>query len=224
MFQEVMLLEQREKPFNDPNFIYEPKIDGHRLQLNFTDGKTTLFTRHNNDCTRQYPELHHIEVDGDVVLDGEVCCINPETGAIDFELVMSRFQIKDPAKVATAMKKLPVSYVVFDILFYNGQDLRGLPLMKRKKILHNVLPDTLQIHKIPFIEKDGISLFNEIKKLDMEGIVAKRKDSLYIGKRSSDWIKVSNYQYTDVYLTGYRKGEFGWLASVMEMDGKLRPV
>ncbi|KKX54196.1 hypothetical protein [Brevibacillus borstelensis] len=223
MFLEPMLLEQKDQPFDDSRFIYEPKIDGHRLILSKISGKTTLYTRHNNECTAQYPELLEWPVEKDIVLDGEVYCVDQD-GQIDFELVMSRFQTKGTERIVAAAKRQPVGLMVFDILHYDGQDLRGVPLMQRKEILDSVVPDTPSIHKIQFLEKGGTALFDAIKQQDLEGIVCKRKDSRYIGKRSADWIKVINYQYADVYLTGYRKSEFGWLASVMGTDGQLRPA
>lgn len=223
MFFEPMLLEQRDKPFDEASFIYEPKIDGHRLVLSKFGESTKLYTRHNNDCTAQYPELHEVLADGDVILDGEVFCVD-QRGQIDFELVMSRFHTRGADRIATAMKRQPVGYMIFDILYHNGRDLRGLPLMQRKEILDKVLQDTPTIRKIQFVEKEGVALFEAIKQHDMEGIVAKKKDSIYVGKRSPHWIKVINYQYADVYITGYRKGEFGWLASVMDTNGRMRPA
>mgnify|MGYP001296008360 CR=1 FL=1 len=216
-----MLLKQANEPFDDSRWLYEPKLDGHRLILTRVGGITKLYTRHQNECTRQYPELHCVPVDGDVILDGEVFCVN-QHGQIDFELVMSRFQTKDDEKIAAAMKRQPVKYMVFDILYYNGRDLRGLPLLQRKEILDQVLQDTHTVSKVQFIEKEGTALFEAIRQQDMEGIVCKRKSSVYVGKRSSDWLKVINYQYADVYITGYRKGKFGWLVSMADFSGKLR--
>ncbi|MDC0763512.1 RNA ligase family protein [Brevibacillus sp. AG] len=223
MFLEPMLLEKVDKPFDDSRFIYEPKIDGHRMVLSQIGGKTKLYTRHHNECTAQYPELLGLMIDKDIILDGEVYCID-EHGQVDFELVMSRFQTKGASKIAAAMKRLPVGLMVFDILHYDGQDLRVLPLMERKEILDRVVPDTSTIRKIQFIEKEGTALFNAMEQNDMEGIVCKRKDSTYVGKRSADWIKVINYQCTDVFISGYRKGDFGWLTSVVDTNGKMRPA
>lgn len=223
MFIEPMLLVQRDKPFDKSDFIAEPKIDGHRLILSKVGGQLKLYTRHNNDCTIQYPELHDLPVDKDIILDGEVYCVD-ENGQVDFELVMSRFQTKGADKIAAAAKRSPVGYMVFDILHYNGLDLRGLPLLERKEILDHVLPDTPHIHKIQFIEGEGNALFDAIRQQDMEGIVIKKKNSFYVGRRSSNWIKVINYQYADVYISGYRKGEFGWLVSVPDISGRMRPA
>lgn len=223
MFLEPMLLEKRDRPFDDSRFIYEPKIDGHRLVLSISNDTTKLFTRHHNECTDQYPELLDLPIDKDIVLDGEVYCID-EKGNVDFELVMGRFQTKGVSMIATAMNRLPVGYMVFDILHYDGQDLRGLPLMERKSILEEVVPETLSVRKIQFIEEKGTMLFDAMKQNDMEGIVCKKKDSVYVGKRSADWLKVINYQYADIFISGYRKDEFGWLASVMDTNGTMRPA
>jgi DNA ligase-1 len=116
-------------------YLFEPKIDGHRLIMTYKNGETRLFTRHNNECTRKYPELWNPAVTGDdYILDGEVCSIDPDTGAIDFERVMGRFQLSKQAKINAAAKTRPVHYIVFDVLRHNGRDLRRLPLIKRKSI------------------------------------------------------------------------------------------
>ncbi|MDQ1913240.1 ATP-dependent DNA ligase [Paenibacillus sp. GD4] len=221
MYISPMLLQSTDRPFNDPAFIFEPKIDGHRLILSHKNNETRMWTRNQNECTRQYPELHQIPIDGDVVLDGEVCSINPETGQIDFELVMERFQLKKKDKIASHSLQNPVHYLIWDILFHNGRDLRSLPLMKRRSILEIVLDQNERFSLVPQIEGNGVALYHSIVERSMEGIVAKRKDSLYVSRRSSDWLKLVNYQYADVYIGGYRKDEFGWLAYVEE-EGKKR--
>lgn len=223
MFIEPMLLYSCEKPFSDRAYIFEPKIDGHRLILSKTVKGVRLYTRHHNDCTQQYPELWDVPVDNDVVLDGEVCCADPVTGNISFEMVMERFQLKNKTKIQAYRNQSPVSYVVWDILFHKGRDLRKLPLVKRRSILDSVLLPNAQFSLVPQIEGRGEDLYKSIVERSMEGIVAKRKSSTYVSRRSHDWIKVINYQYADVYLAGYRKDEFGWLAHVME-NGKLRPA
>ena len=92
MFIQPMLLGKREEPFDDDRYVFQPKIDGHRLILSRTSGHVRLYTRHNNEVTRQYPELHNVPVDGcaDIVLDGEVARLD-ETGWVDFEAIMERF-------------------------------------------------------------------------------------------------------------------------------------
>ncbi|RKP54931.1 ATP-dependent DNA ligase [Cohnella endophytica] len=213
MFLVPMLLEKREKPFDDERYIFEPKIDGHRLILSMENGIVRLFTRHNNDVTRQYPELYNVPIeDGtDVVLDGEVACINPATGTIDFEMVMERFITKKPLAITEASVRQPVVFFVFDILRYRGEDLRGRPLMERKSLLTEVLTENRHFSKVINIEGAGNSMFTAIKEKQLEGIVAKRKNSKYVSRRDSNWIKIINYNYAEVQIAGYRKNQFGWL-------------
>ncbi|WP_019123729.1 RNA ligase family protein [Brevibacillus massiliensis] len=215
MFISPMLLEQVDAPFSDDQYIFEPKIDGHRLILSRINGVTKLYTRHNNDVTAKYPEL--ISDGPNVILDGEVVVLDPETGYPDFELTMQRFQSKSA--------QLPVSYVVFDIMRYQDTDLQGLPLLERKSFLDRAVTDSPTVCKIAYVDGRGEDLYQAIVARKMEGVVAKRKDSAYApGKRVDTWLKIVNYSYANVYITGYRKGEFGWLASIYGNDGRLRPA
>jgi DNA ligase-1 len=219
MFIAPMLLDRKDDPFNDDQYIFEPKMDGHRLIVSHIDFQIRLYTRNNNEVTRQYPELLKVPTDHDVVLDGEVCCMNPDTGHIDFESVTERFMIKKETKIRDAVKNQSVHYIVFDILMLDGQDLRHLPLMDRKAILARVLADNDYFSKINPVEGRGEDLFRVIQEQRMEGIVAKKKSSIYVSERSANWIKVINYQYTDVLIAGYKKKQFGWIAHVETENG-----
>lgn len=209
MFISPMLLETASGPFNDLNYIFEPKIDGHRLILDKEGGKVRLFTRHETEVTRQYPELLGLAID-DVELDGEVACADT-AGDICFETVMERFAAKRLDKVRRLAESCPVQFVVFDILRLGGRDLRGLPLTERKAILAGLHFGNPHIAAIPYIQERGVELFEQIKQQCMEGIVGKRADSLYVSRRSADWLKVINWQHTSVWISGYRKDSFGWL-------------
>lgn len=222
MFIAPMLLATAESAFSHADYIFEPKIDGHRLILSRQNGRTRLYTRHKVECTRQYPELLRIAID-DIVLDGEVACVDPQTGAIEFESVMERFSANRDEKINSLATALPANYIVFDILRLNGQDLRGLPLIKRKEILAHLNFGNERISKMLYIEREGERLFEEIKSRQLEGIVAKRKESTYVSRRSAAWQKVINWQFAEVVITGWRKSEFGWLAAVDD-GGQLRPA
>lgn len=223
MFISPMLLEKIDSPFNSSTHIFEPKIDGHRLILSRQNGETRFWTRHKTECTRKYPELWEVPIQGDVILDGEVCCLDPETGSIEFEAVMERFQIRKHDKIKAAVNHRPVHFVVFDILQYNDRDLRDLPLMKRKSILDAVLVPNPYFSKITYVDERGEDLYKLICERKMEGIVAKKKDSTYVSRRSHDWLKVVRYEEVEVFISGYRKDEFGWLAQVEE-NGRKRPA
>lgn len=223
MFISPMLLETSPVPFSHSDYIFEPKVDGHRLIYSQQAGEIRLYTRHNNDCTQQYPELS-LPFGSDIILDGEVACTDPLTGLNDFEAVMSRFSTRQHSKVQQLTKTLPATFAIFDILQYKGQDLRKLPLMERKMILHSLSLPSSNFGVVPHIEGAGEDLYAQIEAMGMEGVVGKRKDSQYVSRRSRDWMKVINWSYADVYITGYRKTEFGWLAAVPDLSGRLRPA
>lgn len=228
MFISPMLLETAAAPFSDSRYIYEPKIDGHRLIYAQSGGNVRLYTRHNNECTRQYPEVNgntNAPFPYDITLDGEIACVDPQTGAVDFESVMSRFQARRSDTIRRLTTELPVTYVIFDILRYKGEDLRNRPLMERKAILAGLTLPNAHFGVTPYVEGAGEALFAQMQARSMEGVVAKRKDSAYeTGKRSAQWQKIINWTYADVYLSGYKKAEFGWLASVPDNRGKMRPA
>ncbi|KKO54489.1 ATP-dependent DNA ligase [Paenibacillus sp. DMB20] len=224
MFIDPMLLATAQSPFSDSRYIFEPKIDGHRLIFSQQNGIVRLYTRHNNDCTRQYPEIAGVLFPHDIVLDGEIACVDPATGTSDFESVMARFQAKKADKIAALSVTQPATFVIFDVLQYNGKDLRRLPLMERKEILAQIPLTSASFGIVPFINGAGEALFTQIQACGMEGVVGKRKNSAYeTGRRSDAWRKVINWSYADVFITGYRKKEFGWLAGIYD-NAKIRPA
>lgn len=209
-----------EEPFDDPDYIFEPQINGHRLMLHRKNGAVKLYTRFGNECSRQYPELLAMPTDDDLVLDGVVCRIAPD-GYIDLESVMERFRLTRATKIRAAAAADPVHVVVFDILERNGEDLRGLPLTERKQILRDSLDDNPRYSHSLYVPDEGKRLFAAIRERRLEGMIAKRKDSGYIGGRSEDWQKIIRYTYAVVELAGYRKDRPGWLISY---QGRLAGV
>lgn len=225
MFIKPMLLQSRDEPFDHKDYIFEPKMDGFRAILSKMNNQTTLYTRHQTIVTDRFPELQTVPIDHDVILDGEVVCYDPKNGSVDFEAVMERFQTRSERMIERKRITRPVTMVVFDILYYAGQDLRKLPLLERKAVLENVLADQESFSKSRFIEEQGISFFKAIQNAGLEGIVAKKTGphTRYTAGRSDQWLKIINWQYEKVYLTGYRKDRFGWFAAV-ENDGGMLPV
>lgn len=184
------LIEQPFEPFTDELYVYEPKIDGHRLILSREGKETRLWTRYKEECTRQYPELHSVPIEGDMVLDGEACCMNPDTRLADLGLVMERLQLMKKRRIASFAAQRPVNYVIWDILFYKGRDLRDLPLMKRRSILESVLMPDDRFILVPQTEDSADALLRSDENLVMKGIVAKKKDSPYVSRRSHDWLSM----------------------------------
>lgn len=207
-----------EEPFNSDDYLFEPKLDGHRLIVSFINGQVAMYTRHSNEVARQYPELFNVPVDShiDVVFDGEVARVR-EDGTNDFEELMQRFQLGKLTKIKDASRTHPVRYFVFDILYLNGKSLTHLPLIKRKEILARILKPNAYYRLTMSIEQQGEALFQAIGDIGLEGIVAKKKNSKYVSSRSNKWLKIINYQYAEVAISGYRRREFGFL---LEHEGR----
>ncbi|WP_085520938.1 ATP-dependent DNA ligase [Tuberibacillus sp. Marseille-P3662] len=224
MFIAPMLLETSEHAFDHSDYIFEPKFDGFRAIISVNQGMTTIYTRHQTVVTERFPELLNGSIADDVILDGEIVCYDQATQNVDFELVMNRFSTKHPEKVRRKSRSLPCSFIAFDILYYKGKDLRGLPLRERKTVLENVLADHAFIHQTPYVVGEGKKLFKTIQTANMEGICAKFSNSPYQSRRSPHWRKIINWRYTEVYLTGYLKAPaFGWLAAI-KANNRLNPV
>ncbi|MGM0900677.1 MAG: ATP-dependent DNA ligase [Bacillota bacterium] len=218
MFVSPMLLQRAEQPFDDDSYITELKLDGIRLLLSKFDNMVQLYTRHNNEVTGKFPELLTIQIPDGTVLDGEII-VTDQAGKPDFEAIMSRFMSK-----RKMIDNGTLSYVVFDVLQYKGESVTRLPLMERKKLLEEIIKeDSGLVAKVKYIEGHGSPYFDLVKQQGLEGIVLKRKDSRYeVGKRSQAWLKVINYQFEDVLITGFRKGEFGILLTFL--DGKAAGI
>ncbi|MGO4544595.1 hypothetical protein AB4Z29_07350 [Paenibacillus sp. 2TAB23] len=197
MFVKPMLMTEHAQPFDDDNYIFEPLIDGHRLQLSFIHSKPNLYTKHCNDVTRQYPELHNVplRVPADVLLDGEVAYVNPDSGVFDYRVLQERYRIKKEPMIREAKRTNPIIFFVFDLLYYNGLDMRKQPLLERKKLLNFILEDNAYFKKMLYVEREGSALFDLVKSSELEGVACKRKDSIYMEGKQGDWVQVLNGEY-----------------------------
>ncbi|MEI2465103.1 ATP-dependent DNA ligase [Niallia taxi] len=206
MFISPMLLHKSDHPFDDSSYITELKADGIRLILSKFGGKVRLFTRHKNEVTSLFPELLNLNIPDNTAIDGEIV-VTDGIGKPDFEAMMERFQSRK-----TSHK---ISYVVFDVMYYKNEKVTSRPLLERKEILNKIIPiDTPLCTKVQWIPGNAVQYFELIKQQGLEGIVQKKDSSVYeINKRSYNWLKVINYQYETVKVTGLRKDEFGVMMS-----------
>ncbi|HEY8365447.1 MAG TPA: ATP-dependent DNA ligase [Haloplasmataceae bacterium] len=201
-----MLLVEGE-PFDSKDFIYELKLDGIRC-LAYLDDYTELRNKRNKDVTFIYPELKRLykQVNKRCILDGEL--IITVNGVPDFFEIQRRSLMTNPYKISIASKSKPVSFVCYDILYYDDKEVNTLPLEERKDLLSkNVIEnETLAISR--FIEEKGIAFYQLAVKKNLEGVVAKRKTSLYYyGKRSKEWIKFKWMYDDDFIICGYVRDE-----------------
>jgi bifunctional non-homologous end joining protein LigD len=180
-------LSRRPEPFDSDEYLYELKIDGFRALAHLADGKGELVSR-NGNVFRGFAELatwiaEHLKVD-DAVLDGEIACLDGDGRPIFKDLLF---------------RKSTCIFVAFDLLYLNGKDLRTLPLIERKRQLRMLLSrKRSRILYLDHVENDGRLLFEQIVKMDLEGMVCKRKSSPYRAaeKPSPYWIKVKNPRYS----------------------------
>jgi bifunctional non-homologous end joining protein LigD len=184
-----MRLSRRPEPFDSDDFIYELKIDGFRALAHIQNGQGELVSR-NSNTFRGFAELAtwiagHLRVES-AVLDGEICCLDPD-GRPNFRDLLFR--------------QRQAIFIAFDLLYLNGRDLRPLPLVQRKTLLKRLIRrKRARMFYLDHVEGDGCLLFEQIRKMDLEGIVCKRKDSPYkvTEKPSRYWIKVKNSRYSQL--------------------------
>lgn len=199
-----MLLKERDKPFIDDNYIFELKYDGIRTLLYVSPKTFKLITRNGNDLANIYPELKSVQnIVGKhkVIFDGEIVAF--KNGKPSFSELQHRNHLKNISKIKLMINEIPVCFVVFDIIYFD-KDLTNLTLMERKKILNDFTDTDIFIKTKMY--NDGLKLFKHIKKIGLEGIVAKQKDSKYIlGKRVENWVKIKNFKKEYFYVYGVTK-------------------
>ncbi|MFL5534326.1 MAG: DNA ligase D, partial [Gemmatimonadales bacterium] len=223
-----MLAEAQEKPFNAPGWLFELKLDGYRT-LASRDQTSRLLSRNGNDLSACFPEivqaLKALPFER-VLLDGELVALD-EQGRPNFQRLQQRAQLRRALDIRHAVVDCPVTFYAFDLLAFDGFDLRGLPLSTRKGLLQRVAPLAGVIRYLDHFEDDGIVLYQQVQKLGLEGIVAKRGDSPYKSGRSSVWIKVRTRRTEDFVVVGFTepKGSrsgFGALHLGSYHNGELR--
>lgn len=198
-----MLLTEIEKPFDDENYLYEIKFDGIRATIHVEKDKINIYSRHKKDITNIYPELINIKntVSDNYILDGEIIIL--ENGIPSFTKLEQRSHLKDLSKIKHASLNNPVCFIAFDCLYQN-KDLANKPLIERKKALETI-PDSDYLIKAKYILKEGKKLFSKIKKLKLEGIVAKNINSTYkTNCRTKNWLKIKNIKDSTFYIGGYK--------------------
>jgi bifunctional non-homologous end joining protein LigD len=206
-----MLASLAQAPFSRADWIYEPKLDGYRTLALIRDGNATLLSRNGNNVTQTYntllPELLHQRAQ-ELILDGEIIAMD-EKGKQCFQCLQDYTKSMQPAK-AKRERQYPLIYYVFDILYLDGYDLRGVPLRRRKELLKHVFVPGNEVRLVEYYEKDGETVYKAAVKNGLEGVVAKQLDSIYeAGKRSPDWLKIKATKSDEFIICGYSTAEGG---------------
>jgi len=207
-------------------WIFEVKWDGVRA-LNFIrNGAWTAYTRNENRCERQYPELqvipHYIDAE-EAILDGEIVVLDGQ-GISHFELIQNRIHLQDANAIAKLGQKNPVHLFLFDLLYLDGVDLRRTPLIERKRLLGRIVKPFPLIRVSDHFENAGEQLLEAARQSGLEGLLAKCTTSVYESRRSRNWLKLKVTSEQEFVIAGYTPGErehFGSLALGYYEDGKL---
>ncbi|MFL6189908.1 MAG: non-homologous end-joining DNA ligase [Actinomycetes bacterium] len=226
---EPMMAVLTAKPFDDDEWLFEVKWDGHRCLANLGTS-TRLTSRTRRDMTAQFPELidmHRQLAARNAVVDGEIVALDRD-GRPSFERMQDRFH-RTPEELARNKGRVPVQFLAFDLLWLDGRPLLELPLHERRARLEEVLVETKDIRLSQVVEGAGTAFFDHVKALQLEGIVAKRADSCYRpGVRSADWRKIKALCVQDCVIVGWTPGKGGRAATLGSLllavydDGRLR--
>lgn len=189
------------KPPAGPGWLHEIKYDGYRILARIKDGEVRLYTRNGNDWTGRFPSiasgLSSLRIN-DAWLDGEVVFLRQD-GTTSFEGLQGALG---------AGRETELVYYTFDILYFNGYSLLNVPLFERKKILNWTLKASAQPHDprlrySDHVEASGPEVLRSACELGLEGIVSKRKDSVYIPARSKEWLKCKCHLRQEFVIGGY---------------------
>ncbi len=167
----------------------------------------TIQSRNAKELKTFFPELEELrQLAKNVVVDGEI--VTMKQGKVDFHSLQERGHVISAREVEGLRQKSPATFILFDILEKKGQPLIDLPLIERKVILKESVKEGSHIIINDYVEDKGEQYYQVILQQDLEGMVAKRKDSLYeLGLRTGSWLKIKNIKSCDCVIFGYSKGE-----------------
>jgi len=234
-FVPPMLATPGRAPFDDPDWLFEPKWDGYRVQAVVAGGRVRLWTRNRSDAAAYFPELAgppHWIAAREAIVDGEVVALDAE-GRPDFGLLQARLGGTPggpgPTPGARAEgRAAPLSYQAFDLLWCEGRSLIGVALEERKELLRLVLREHPRVRYGAHVETHGIAFFAAAAEQGLEGAMAKHRRSRYEpGRRSVSWLKLKVRPEQDLVVAGYVPGrgshrDLGALVVGIVEDGRLR--
>lgn len=201
-----MLATLGDNPFFEKGWMYERKFDGERCLAVVKDGKVRLLSRNSVSLDDSYPEIvealekQHLP---DSVLDGEMVAFSGNVTS--FSRLQGRMNISDPAKAKES--NITVHYYLFDLPFFDGVDLSGYPLKKRKTLLKAACDYRDHIRFSAHRIKDGERYYREAAQKGWEGIMAKKADSTYTHSRSRNWLKFKCARGQEFVIGGFTEPE-----------------
>ncbi len=199
-----MLIGEIKEAFNSDKHIFELKLDGSRCIAYLDKNEVDLRNKRNIKLISKFPELLDInkQVKKRCILDGELVVM--VDGKPDFFELQRRSLMSNQFKIELELSKYPANFIAYDILYLDDKQVTDLPLIERKKLLTKTVKENERIAVSRYIEYNGINLYNLTQQQQLEGIVAKLKDSkYYFNKRTKDWIKIKWLKDDDFVVCGY---------------------
>jgi bifunctional non-homologous end joining protein LigD len=207
-----------------PGWSYEFKWDGVRVIAACGPEEPRLYARSGTTVTIAYPEISSLRLPPDTILDGEMVVMDSR-GRPSFTALAERMHVRDRNKAAALASTLPVTYMIFDVVRLNGEDLTRRPYAVRRELLEG-LDLAGRNWMVPPVFTDGEATAEAAREFQLEGVVAKRADTPYTpGLRSPDWVKVKFDHTGDYVIGGWRAGARrlgGLLVGAPGPDGQLR--
>src|SRR3954447_18035047 len=212
-------------PFDDPDWLFEVKWDGFRVEAVVDGGSVRLWARGEQDAARYFgPFLEPADwiTAGTAVADGEVIALDAH-GEPDFALLQARIKGRGAAAEPNAFV-----YEVFDLLHLDGRSLIGQPLEERRRLPGAILRPHARARLSEHVEAGGVAFFEAARERGLEGIMAKDRRSQYLpGRRSDAWRKVKIRPEQELVVGGWRRGigyasDLGALLVGIHEDGELR--
>jgi bifunctional non-homologous end joining protein LigD len=206
-----------DQPPGGKNWLYEIKWDGVRGICFIDNGRMYIQSRTGNRCERQYPELTvlpnfvHAET---AIIDCEIAVLD-EQGRPSFSLIQPRIGQSDPNSIAHLSRSTPVTLFAFDLLYWNGFDLRGSPLAERKRALKAILESTDRIRYSEHFVAGGPEMLEAARQAGLEGVMAKRLDSKYESRRSNCWLKIKVHNQQEFVIGGFTHGDREYFSSLV---------
>ncbi|MEP7322303.1 MAG: non-homologous end-joining DNA ligase [Saprospiraceae bacterium] len=190
------------------SFIYEVKWDGIRVTLQVDEENIKILSRSGRDISKQFPEILKAREDLNIsvgIFDAEIVCLN-QKGLPVFMDVISRMHAGNFA-IDIIKKSKPAYCYLFDLMYIDGRHLLKEPIIRRQAWIRDLVKSK-NVFRLSDVFDDGASLFNAAEKMNLEGIMAKKRDSIYIpGKRSNDWIKIKFRNTIECYIAGFTAGK-----------------
>jgi len=187
-----------DKPPEGDDWIHEVKFDGYRSQIIIDDEGTRVFTRRGLDWTAKYRDIAKAAGELDevqsAIIDGEIFVLN-DAGLSDFAAL----------RKAITQRQHDLYFIAFDLLYLNGHDLRDMPLEDRRGILAAMIPEGRRIQFSQSLPGDAAAIFHLVDQAGLEGMVSKRRDSVYRSGQSSNWLKAKCYTIGEYDLLGVER-------------------